>query len=390
MERTVMTTSERDRSVCVLGYGLHPPWSEGTRVLTRDIVRSLIDAQGLDVSCLSTIGAGETPAEELPITYVRESFVGDFVERIGGYRYNLDAVMIARLFQRFVERARNAEVVHAGFASHTMFSAIADAVSNTAFVAQTFGGIEHAEMAQRLGTFGRIDAYVSSSREDLETLHGLGVPRRKLYPVNVPVFTADFDIARDESARDEFAVDDSDFVVGYLGNVNEHRFPRAVAARTEEFANRSNVTVLVATKLIENHPFSNASGVTVVNRYLDPREKQLFFRACDVLLFPFDFDDQTTAPIIDPPLSVLEAMAAARPVVTTQCLSLPTLIQDGETGYLCEPGDVDGQLNAVARLADRPAERRRIGRAAREVIETRHAPETVAEQLRKVYDEVVP
>lgn len=383
-------TSGRDRNVCVLGYGLHPPWSEGTRVLTRDIVRSLIGARGIDVSCLSTIGAGETPAEELPITYVHESIVGDFVERVGGYRYNLDAVMIARLFRRFIERARNAEVVHAGFASHTMFSALADAVSDAAFVAQTFGGIEHVELAQRLGTFDRIDAYVSCSRGDLETLHELGVPERKLHAVDAPVFTTDFDTPGSENARAEFSVDDDDFVVGYLGNVNEHRFPRAVAARIEEFADRSNVTVLVATKLIEDHPFSNASGVTVVNRYLDPREKRLFFRACDVLLFPFDFDDQTSAPVIDPPLSVLEAMAAARPVVTTRCLSLPTLVQHGETGYLREPGDVDGLLNAIIRLADRPEERRRIGRAAREVVETRHAPEAVAERLCGVYDEVIP
>ncbi|WP_251328619.1 glycosyltransferase family 4 protein [Haloplanus pelagicus] len=383
-------TPTGDRAVCVLGYGLHPPWSEGTRVLTRDVVRSLLHTQGIDVSCLSTIGAGATPAEELPITYVRESVVGDLVEHLGGYRYNTDVVMLARLFRRFIAQARKAEVVHAGFASHTMFSALADAVSDAAFVAQTFGGIEHADLAKRLGTFDRIDAYVSCSRGDLETLRELGVPERKLHAVDAPVFTTDFDTPGSENARAEFAVDDGDFVVGYLGNVNERRFPRAVAARIEEFADRSDVTVLVATKLIEDHPFSNASGVTVVNRYLDPREKRLFFRACDVLLFPFDFDDRTSAPIIDPPLSVLEAMAAARPVVTTRCLSLPTLLQDGETGYLREPGDVDGLLDAISRLADRPEERRRIGRAARDVVETRHAPETVATQLREVYDEVVP
>jgi glycosyltransferase involved in cell wall biosynthesis len=280
------------------------------------------------------------------------------------------------------------DVVHAAFASHTIFSLITELITDAAFVAQTFGGIEHAGAAERLGTFDRVDAYVSSSYRDLETLSQLGVPQEKLYSLDPPVFTGDFTSAHDENARAEFGIPEDDYVIGYLGNINEQRFPRAVTEQMETLACEGDNTVMVATKLIEDHPFADALGVEVIERHLDAREKRLFFQACDVLVFPFDFPDEHTAPIIDPPLSVLEAMAAARPIVTTDCLSLPELITDGETGYLCERGDVDGIVVCLRRLAEQPTERTQVGTAARELVETRHSPQRAADRLIEVYDEV--
>ena len=381
-------TRESPTDVKLIGYGLHPPWSEGTRVLTRDLVRSLSGDQRVTVSCLSTIHRGERPADSFPVSYVRESTIGDLVDRAGGYRYNLDIPMLTRLAMRIAAPGHQPDVIHAAFASHTIFSLITELVTDAAFVAQTFGGIEHAGAAERLGTFDRVDAYVSSSYRDLETLSELGVPQEKLYSLDPPVFTSDFTSPPDENARVEFGISEDDYVIGYLGNVNEQRFPRAVAEQMETLAREDGNTVMVATKLIEDHPFADASGVEVIERHLDAREKRLFFQACDVLVFPFDFPDEHTAPIIDPPLSVLEAMAAARPIVTTDCLSLPELITNGETGYLCERGDVDGIVDRLRRLADKPAERTQVGTAARELVETKHAPKRAADRLIEVYDEV--
>lgn len=382
------TARESPTDIQLIGYGLHPPWSEGTRVLTRDLVRSLSGDQRVSVSCLSTIRRGEQTVDSFPVSYVRESIVGDLVDRAGGYRYNLDIPMLTRLAMRIVAAGQQADVIHAAFASHTIFSLITKLVTDAAFVAQTFGGIEHAGAAERLGTFDRVDAYVSSSYRDLETLAELGVPQEKLYSLNPPVFTGDFRSTKNENARAEFGIPEDDYMIGYLGNVNEQRFPRAIAERMETLASEDDSTVMVATKLIEDHPFADASGVKIIERHLDAREKRLFFQSCDVLVFPFNFPDEQTAPIIDPPLSVLEAMAAGRPIVTTDCLSLPELITDGVTGYVCERGDVDGIVDRLRRLAEQPAERTQVGTAARELVETRHSPQQAADRLIEVYDGV--
>src|SRR5919201_317243 len=62
------------------------------------------------------------------------------------------------------------------------------------------------------------------------------------------------------------------------------------------------------------------------------------------------------------PLCVLEAMAHGKPVVASAVGGIPELVEDGVTGFLVEPGDVDGLRGALQRLLDDPALRRRMGR----------------------------
>jgi D-inositol-3-phosphate glycosyltransferase len=74
------------------------------------------------------------------------------------------------------------------------------------------------------------------------------------------------------------------------------------------------------------------------------------------------------------PRVALEAMAWEMPILATSVFGLPELIEDGETGWLCEPGDTRLLADALDRaLRSSPAERRRIGRAARALVERRHA-----------------
>jgi N-acetyl-alpha-D-glucosaminyl L-malate synthase BshA len=53
-------------------------------------------------------------------------------------------------------------------------------------------------------------------------------------------------------------------------------------------------------------------------------------------------------------LSALEALASGVPVVGTRAGGLPEVVRDGETGVLCEVGDVDGMAAAsLSILSDR-------------------------------------
>ncbi len=73
------------------------------------------------------------------------------------------------------------------------------------------------------------------------------------------------------------------------------------------------------------------------------------------------------------PRTVLEAMAFETPVLATNVFGLPELIDDGETGWLCEPRDMPALAAALGRALDSsPEERRRIGRASRELVMRRH------------------
>lgn len=65
------------------------------------------------------------------------------------------------------------------------------------------------------------------------------------------------------------------------------------------------------------------------------------------------------------PLSVMEYMEAARPVVATNVGGIPDLVVDGVTGILVPPRDPTALAAAISGLLDDPDLRRRLGEAGR-------------------------
>jgi len=68
---------------------------------------------------------------------------------------------------------------------------------------------------------------------------------------------------------------------------------------------------------------------------------------------------------------LLESMAAGRPIVATRVGGTPEAIVDGYTGLLVPPDDPFALAGAIARLLDEPALAGALGRAARQVVETK-------------------
>jgi len=68
------------------------------------------------------------------------------------------------------------------------------------------------------------------------------------------------------------------------------------------------------------------------------------------------------------PVVLMEAMAMAVPCVTTHITGVPELIENGVTGYLIAPSDIEGLAQVIAYLMDNPQEARCIGLAGREKV----------------------
>lgn len=89
------------------------------------------------------------------------------------------------------------------------------------------------------------------------------------------------------------------------------------------------------------------------------------------------------------PRTVLEAMAFETPVLATNVFGLPELIEDGVSGWLCEPGDVTALAAALDRaLSSSAAERQAIGRTARKLVETRHSLERYGREVAALLERV--
>lgn len=93
--------------------------------------------------------------------------------------------------------------------------------------------------------------------------------------------------------------------------------------------------------------------------------------------------EQETAPV-----SIAEAMAAGRPVLTTGVGGCGAMVEDGVTGSVTPPRDADAFARAAIHMLEDPDRLRRMGDAAREAAEARFRLRAVVSQTLEVYGEV--
>jgi glycosyltransferase involved in cell wall biosynthesis len=88
------------------------------------------------------------------------------------------------------------------------------------------------------------------------------------------------------------------------------------------------------------------------------------------------------------PLTLLEAMASAMPVVTTNTCGMADVVESGFNGLLVAPADAPAIEAAVLRLASDPALRQRLGQAAQHFMK-RYTWERSAEMLEGLFRQVI-
>jgi glycosyltransferase involved in cell wall biosynthesis len=90
-------------------------------------------------------------------------------------------------------------------------------------------------------------------------------------------------------------------------------------------------------------------------------------RAADIFVLASVTDSQGASDVF--PTVIIEAMAAARPVVSSRLAGIPESVVDGETGLLVPPGDTKALAEALRRLIQDAKLRLHYGRAGRARIE---------------------
>lgn len=90
-------------------------------------------------------------------------------------------------------------------------------------------------------------------------------------------------------------------------------------------------------------------------------------QAGDIFALPSITDCQGASDVF--PTVIMEAMSAARPVVSTRLAGIPELVVHEETGFLVRPGDTMALVDALEQLVRNPELRLRYGRAGRMRIE---------------------
>ena len=185
--------------------------------------------------------------------------------------------------------------------------------------------------------------------------------------------------------RGELGLDDSTFVVGWLGRMTDIK--------------RVDDLLRAFARLLEREP--DAALVLVgdgpLRRGLEQTAQELGIAAAcrftgyldDVAACYAAFDAVALSSANEgTPVTVIEAQAAGLPVVSTDVGGVRDVVADGESGFLVPPGDVDAMADALAMLAGAPALRASFGERGRGVL-TRYSVPRLVDDLDALYRELL-
>lgn len=229
----------------------------------------------------------------------------------------------------------------------------------------------------------RIDRVVAVTSTQIDELAALGFPRDRI--TIIPNATPRPSTSRSrQEMRAELGLEDADVVALFLATLRPEKrvelFLEAVLrARREE----PRLRAVVAgggpqLELVRELAAASPEAVCVLGERSDVGN---LLEASDFLCMTSSFEGV--------PLSVVEAMSLGRPVVAMRVGGLVELVDDGRTGRLTPPGDVDAFARALVEVAREPPEARRaLGEAAREDFERRYTLERMVDSYAELLEGV--
>lgn len=177
----------------------------------------------------------------------------------------------------------------------------------------------------------------------------------------------------------------------YLGVINSRKDPltliKAILIIKEEIP---EVELRIAGKITDEKYYktiveytskSNLGNSVSFLCQLEDKEIEEEYSTCSLFCLP---SRQETAPMV-----IAEAMASGKPVVATNICGIPYMIDDGKTGFIFEPGDVQSLAEKIIALLQDDDLRYKMGNQAKEVAKKKWNAEIIAKKTIEVYKEIL-
>lgn len=378
---------------------MHAPWNEGTRVIARNIGAS-VGGAGHETR---TISLSNLAALEV------EDETANLIQHISSHissRPSLAAISDYRYLMRVARSIRAMEISSAPCVYHLVNLPLALApfirkprqrvVAHVTFSRQVYSPpVERMRATMGWRIFGRwVDAYACTSEQIRRDLVRQGYNPRKLHVVPPPIDLRLFHNKGRQDARRQLGWDPAAFVILYIGTVSPLRFPAPSVLKALRLAAPDipglalKVFAPVATHdyniaWADDNVRRAAQGstfpVSVNLKDLTEERKTLLYSAADVTLLPF------TAPVaVEPPLTLLEAMACQSAVAVAPYANRSRVVDDGVNGVLY---DSDLELaTCLKRLFNLgPLGREALGQSARATIARGYSFEVTARAIEAMW-----
>jgi glycosyltransferase involved in cell wall biosynthesis len=233
--------------------------------------------------------------------------------------------------------------------------------------------------------YRQVDCFICASEAIRQMLIGDGVPPARTVTVHEGIDLEHVDAAAPASLHEELWLPHHAPIVGNVAALVPHKGQRHLIEAARLVLPQVPDARFVIAGEGELRP---ALERQIKEHHLEKHVLLAGFRP-DVLSLHKAFDILVMSSITEGlGTSLLDAMAAGKPVVATRAGGIPEVVVDGETGFLVPPRDHGAMATAIVKLLKDDGLRRRMGEAGRTRACTMFSAERMVKDTLHVYERV--
>jgi len=161
--------------------------------------------------------------------------------------------------------------------------------------------------------------------------------------------------------RKEFGISKKDFVVGFVGQLDERKGIDTLVNAFCSLKDEDVVLLIVGEGQMEGELkdiVSKTNSRVIFTGFRDDIDD--IMKAIDVLALPSLWEGFG--------IVLIEAMAAGKPVITTNVSNMPEIVTDQRDGFLVSPGDASTLKEVILKLKENPSIKNEMGKRAQEKV----------------------
>lgn len=312
-----------------------------------------------------------------------------------------------RKIKRLIEKFRP-DVVHTHAAKSGLLGRLAADACKVPVVVHTFHGhVFHSYFSKwKTNTFINIERYLARrstgiiaiselQKHELTNIYKICAPEKmQIIPLGLDLdkFRTQQDIKRTEFRRKYFLHDD-DIAIGIIGRVvpvKNHSLFVAAAKRvlTQTSAHVKFIIIGDGDMRQQMEQEFKEAGIDYAYYPEDKREATAICTSwqteMDVVLSGLDIV-ALTSHNEGTPVSLIEAQAASRPVVSTNVGGVADVVIDNQCGYITQPGDPDLFAEALLKLINKPEQRLYFGTQGNTFVQSKFSYQRLVNDMSAYY-----
>jgi len=179
-------------------------------------------------------------------------------------------------------------------------------------------------------------------------------------------------------------------IILFVGALDHAHYFKGLEYLLKSFAklkDSNSYLVIVGDGELKEYYISLAKKLDIFNKTIfagkvSNEDLPKYYAASDLVVLP-------STGIENFPLVLLEAMAAGKPVITSNIPGVRVVVNEGIDGFLTKPKDVEGLASKVQYLLENKDIRKKFGREGRKKVEEKYSWEKIAKNLEKIYKEII-